>query len=1362
MKTVYSKPFRWLILALQTTGILVAMILFSSRVQAQTMPAPQALPYSQNFSSFGGSTTVYPAGWQGWTVANSAPSATGRTAAPTGDKTIAGGTAASTGSGAYDYNGKIGFLSIASLDVALCLAVNTTGNSNIKITFDAMTIRNLYTGATTGTTNFSNGLVLQYRVGTGATAFTNLPYSPAEYITGTTAQTTGTTGIDVVTGLNAILPSSCENQPIVQIRWIYRNVAGLSGSRPSVALDNILVQQVPVTFTSGWPKAENPTASGFTAKTNINTPGTTYFVVLPNGASAPTAAQVKAGQNASGASVASNEKGSIVSAAGATEYMAAVSGLASNTTYSVYFVAEGNSGASLQASPVLASVTTISSASAPVVTSPTATSITNNTAVLGGNITSDGGSAITDRGTVWNTTSGVTISNNLLSEGTAATGIFSHTRSSLPPKTKIYYAAYATNNVGSTLSSESYFYTMADEPTTPAGSFAVNPIPGNYSSLNLTWTPATGADGYIIFQRLGASAPGTPPSDVTGYTVGNTLGTGTVAAIVLSGSATSQVISGLASTTQYTFRIYPFGYDGANSQTFNYLTLPMPASATGTTNTPPPTVYTWTGASSNDWTVAGNWNPARTTPFNNDIMQFNLGGSLTVINVPTQTVGQMLISNNTAVTLQSAAAVTLSLGGGTGADLDIAAGSALNIGSTTTTNTITIALATGTTGNIAGSITFNGDVLSIAHRLTAVDASSIIFQGGSVFTAGANFSGNAFGTTNNSSVVFESGSTYIQNGGANPFGASYPGSAVVFHTGSLYKFTATTGGPSYSGRTYANFENDAPTITQNNQGSNPFTCDNYTVTSGIVNWDFSGGIVVKGNISVASAATLTFGNATKTTNLTFSGTAVQTITGTGNMSFGANGTLTVNNAAGVELYSTATLNNLAISTGTLTIKSGASVITSGTVSGTAIVERFLTKYTSASDQMYHYISSPVNSQAIVPGFVNLPNTTDDFYSYDEVTNKWINTRNNSGSWNTSFENNFIVGKGYMVAYPVDVTKSFTGVLNTGSLATGVDLPALTYTAGKGEGFNFLGNPYASAIDWDNVTGTQYTNLDNAVYVWDNATQTYLTWVSGAGSLTDGIIPAMQGFMVKANAAGASLTLETQDRVHGGSAFYKSSQTVDNLLRLKVTGNNHQDEAFVRFIDDATSSFDSQWDAYKLAGGPAVPNLYTQASSTKYSVNAMPINSMDNPVSLNLEVGANTSYTLSVAENSISPNIYVTLEDLKTGASQRLNSNPDYSFTAAPGDDPNRFRLHFKDATSIADPDAANNWTIYSQDGVLTVLSAQLLTGKVNVTDMEGRMIASNLLKSGEATHIDLRGHSGIYIVSVITSKGISNEKIIVK
>jgi hypothetical protein len=252
MKTITTKKVTYYRLLMKISGALLVFLSVSLSVRSQTNPSPQTLPYFQDFSVLKGTTTgdtlgtvlSYPVGLQGWAVSNASPSSTGRTAAPIADKLLKVGDATRSGSGCYDYEGKIGLVgsNATAGDIALGLSVNTSGSNNIKVTFDAMTVRCLWDGTTAQSRK--NGLVLQFRVGeTGL--FTPLTYLPAEYNTGQTANLTGTTGINPVTGLYAILPAACDNQPVVQIRWLYRHMdlTGAAGSRPSVAIDNISVKK---------------------------------------------------------------------------------------------------------------------------------------------------------------------------------------------------------------------------------------------------------------------------------------------------------------------------------------------------------------------------------------------------------------------------------------------------------------------------------------------------------------------------------------------------------------------------------------------------------------------------------------------------------------------------------------------------------------------------------------------------------------------------------------------------------------------------------------------------------------------------------------------------------------------------------------------------------------------------------------------------------------------------------------------------------------------------------------------------------------------------------------------------------------
>ena len=214
--------------------ILLYLISFSQLMWGQTNPAEQSLPYFQNFSTLDSSSTTYPVGWQGWMISTS-PSSSFNINSPTADRTLtASGTAAITAGNVYNYNGKIGYLNTSSLDLSIVLSLSTTGKENIQVTYDIMTIRNPYDG---NSNTRINEVTLQYRVGIFGN-FTNL--NGVEYRNNTTTQTGSGTDPQNLETKSVTLPSSCDDQQVVQIRWASRQVSG-SGSRPSFAFDNIFI-----------------------------------------------------------------------------------------------------------------------------------------------------------------------------------------------------------------------------------------------------------------------------------------------------------------------------------------------------------------------------------------------------------------------------------------------------------------------------------------------------------------------------------------------------------------------------------------------------------------------------------------------------------------------------------------------------------------------------------------------------------------------------------------------------------------------------------------------------------------------------------------------------------------------------------------------------------------------------------------------------------------------------------------------------------------------------------------------------------------------------------------------------------------
>jgi len=328
MKNIYS--FRYLL------TFFSFFYCFSGSLLAQTMPTPQVLPYTQDFS-FAPTVTTYPTGFQGWTASIVPGSAYNTNATLVADRDLVANSTAVTNSGNFhNYDGKIGFLNNGSLDLAIGFAFTTIGQKAIQVQYDAMTIRNPYDIPPTTTNTRINEMILQYRVGTN-TPFISL--LPTAYTNNDVKQITAVTTPQNLKKIKIILPSECENQAIVQIRWISKQNSG-AGSRPSFAIDNIDIRSdilAPVNETA-YPKADNILSQSFDFSNKLDERGKTYYVLLPSGSTEPTKSQIKSGLDANG-SVAL-QSGFLDITDPSQVFVKNFTGLVFNTAYSIFSISE--------------------------------------------------------------------------------------------------------------------------------------------------------------------------------------------------------------------------------------------------------------------------------------------------------------------------------------------------------------------------------------------------------------------------------------------------------------------------------------------------------------------------------------------------------------------------------------------------------------------------------------------------------------------------------------------------------------------------------------------------------------------------------------------------------------------------------------------------------------------------------------------------------------------------------------------------------------------------------------------------------------------------------------------------------------
>ena len=110
----------------------------------------------------------------------------------------------------------------------------------------------------------------------------------------------------------------------------------------------------------------------------------------------------------------------------------------------------------------------------PTVTTGSISGINVTSATGGGNVTADGGASITARGVCWSTSSGPTIANDHIDDG-SGTGAFTSSLTGLTANTQYYVRAYATNSVGTAYGNEIIFTTFKSD--------AITDIEGNYYNI---------------------------------------------------------------------------------------------------------------------------------------------------------------------------------------------------------------------------------------------------------------------------------------------------------------------------------------------------------------------------------------------------------------------------------------------------------------------------------------------------------------------------------------------------------------------------------------------------------------------------------------------------------------------------------------------------------------------------------------------------------------------------------------------------------------------------------------------------------------------------------------------------------------
>jgi hypothetical protein len=465
--------------------------------------------------------------------------------------------------------------------------------------------------------------------------------------------------------------------------------------------------------------------------------------------------------------------------------------------------------------------------------------------------------------------------------------------------------------------------------------------------------------------------------------------------------------------------------------------------------------------------------------------------------------------------------------------------------------------------------------------------------------------------------------------------------------------------------------------------------------------------------------------------------------------------LTVNPGAAVTLYAGKTL----VVTGNLMLKSNAANGTAtfvdygGTlhVSGASNVEQY---FTSGRNW---YVSSPVTAAT---GNVVLGTTGNKLWQYNEANADWT-----TDVPATSTPLNIM--NGFVANVVSDGVVTFTGgVLNTGDQSLTVNR---TENGRAKRGFNLVGNPYPSYVNWESATKNNL--LPSMWYRSRNALNSYVfdsyNGESHVGTNLNGFavtanIPPLQAFWVKVSDGQTSgaLSFTNAARTHKSAAdgyLLRSQQAEEQqVLRMDVSNDQNRDQAILVLNAKASNGFDS-YDTPKMSNeNSSIPEIYTMADSEAVAINGLKSLAANLELPLGFKTGESDNFTFRVSEASnFEAGTLILLKDKWSNTTQDLTDGKTYSFSSDAINTLDRFALVIKTLSSQTDIDntgaGCQAISIFSDDShriVIQLVGFGEPKGQITLYNVFGKvLLTTRVTGSSTVIHSDLPG--GIYFVKAL-------------
>ena len=458
----------------------------------------------------------------------------------------------------------------------------------------------------------------------------------------------------------------------------------------------------------------------------------------------------------------------------------------------------------------------------------------------------------------------------------------------------------------------------------------------------------------------------------------------------------------------------------------------------------------------------------------------------------------------------------------------------------------------------------------------------------------------------------------------------------------------------------------------------------------------------------------------------------------------------------MQIESGTTLN---MGSGDLIVESDASgdatLIDLGNISyngGSAKVERYL------SQGKWHLISSPI-SNAVSGMFIN-----DYLQSHSASTNQYTEV--------FALDAPLEEMQGYAF-WSVDggaSTEEFIGNTHTGNKT--FDFISTDLPDDNDEGWNLIGNPYPSALDWDAVTIP--TNLGGAYWVFDSdytddEGSHYRYYLSGAGAANTATqyISSGQGFFVRSNSFdGGTLELSNSARAYANPTFYKDSeakQDENTMVVIKSSNGGVTTQTAIRFDENASDQVDRLYDVTCITSTSSnVPNIYSFSENQKMSINTYEEIAGHETVPFYVQMGESKEIRISAHEMNTIPEEYpIYLEDVAAQVYQDLRIQPEYVFQCQENE-VKEFKIHFKDVTGIEEIDTQEILAYFQEEHLnVNILTENIQNYHLSLYSLSGQLLYA-MDSDQKQLWIPFSASTGIYLLKIEDSKNSYQQKLIKK